>query len=300
MASCRAASEELDEELAIILTNSFLPLWNHNWFHGVSKPVQRIPQSANISTPSISLSKLTPLQKARRSFYWFLIKLTRGVGGEVCVATIPSPKNPDDELVAAVLLWCPPFKRNASSFGLQFIKDLWTLYKADMFAVLRGYGISGFRRITDVFEENVQRMFKESLAPLGFKPEECGFVQMIAVNTDPEFDAELKGKGFARQLLQWRIDHHWKECKNVKTGTGGKMTPVILDTTTEQGITAYKRLRFELVNQYIPNTGTDKNGYKLDKNLDPEEKRRLAEEAMENCVMSIMVKMPPETAAEAV
>lgn len=211
------------------------------------------------------------------------------------IVTIPSPEDPSSELVGAILLWCPPYKRNASTFGLQFIKDLWILYKAGVVSAFRGYGIGGFQRVTDVFEENVNRMFKESLGPRGFKAEECGFVQMTAVNTDPEFDAVLKGKGFARQLLQWRIDRHWEECKDPKFGTNSKITPVILDTTTKQGINAYERLGFELINQYVPDTGTDKNGYRLKKDLSKDEKARLAAEAKEHCIMRIMIKMPPES-----
>lgn len=214
------------------------------------------------------------------------------------IATIPSPKDQSSELVAAILLFCPPYKRNASSFGVAFLKDLWIFYKANVLAVVKSYGIAGFQRITDVFEANVQRMFKESLTPLGFKPEECGFVQMIAMNTDPNFDEVLVGKGYARQLLQWRMDKHWADCRDVKTGTGGKLTPVILDTTTDQGIKSYEKLGFKLVNSFKPDTGTDKDGYELRKDLSKEEKQRLVAEAKETCVSSIMIKMPPGEAAQ--
>jgi GNAT superfamily N-acetyltransferase len=160
--------------------------------------------------------------------------------------------------------------------------------------VLRGYGFRGFQRVTDVFEVNVARMFTEALGPRGYKAEECGFVQMVAVNTDPAFDDALKGKGFARELLRWRMERHWEECRDLKTGTKGRLTPVILDTTTEQGVRSYERLGFEVVGRFVPETGTDKDGYKISKKLGKDERVRLSKEAKEHTVMKVMIKMPPD------
>ena len=164
------------------------------------------------------------------------------------------------------------------------------MYKAGILAALRAYGISGFMRVSDVYEAAVHRMFKEMLDPRGYRAEECGFVQMLAVNTDPAFDGALKGKGHARQLLQWRIDKHWKECSDLNGPTNGKVTPVILDTTTAQGIEAYKRLGFELISQQVIETGTDKDGFKFKRNLSKEEKDNLMAEARTHCVSSVMIK----------
>jgi hypothetical protein len=254
----------------------------------VSKPIPRLPQR-----PSSALDDLTALQKARLGFYRFLIKLTRGIGGDVNIVTIPSPAAPDIELVAAILLWCPPYKRNATAFGIQMIKETRILYNAGIISsVLVGYGIGGFHRVTDIYEACIHKMFKKALDRRGSKFEECGFVQMLAMNTEPEYDHVLKGKGLARQLLQWRIDRHWEECKDPATGTGGKLTPVILDTTTDQGIEAYKKLGFELGEQYHFDTGTDKDGFKLAKDMSKEERARLAAEAKERCFTAVMLKMP--------
>lgn len=265
---------------------------NHNWFHGIAQPIDRLPQATTLSSPTRAPSGIRPIQRGRRAFYRFLIKLTRGIGGDVNVATIPSPEDPNAELVAAILLWCPPYKRNAGTLGLQMIKEIWIMYQAGILSALRAYGIGGFMRISDVFEANLHRMFKEVLEPRGSKFEECGFVQMVAMNTDPQFDDALKGRGYARQLLQWRVDRHWEECKDPKTGTSGKITPVILDTTTDQGINAYKKLGFEVVNHKALDTGTDKNGFTIAKSLPKEERDRLTAEAKKHCVSTVMIKMP--------
>jgi hypothetical protein len=100
-------------------------------------------------------------------------------------------------------------------------------------------------------------------------------------------------------LFQWRMERHWAECKDLKAGTGGKVTPVILDTTTDQGIRSYESLGFEVVNRHVLDTGTDADGFKLKKGLSKEERRRLAAEAREKCVMTIMFKMHPDTTLEA-
>jgi hypothetical protein len=213
------------------------------------------------------------------------------------VATIPSPKDPASEVAVAILLWCPPHKRNGSGLGPELLKDTWVLYKAGVLNAIRGYGISAFSRISDIYEGNVQRMFKESLVPRGFKPEECGFVQMTALNFDPELEAIVKGQGYARQLLQWRVEKHWEECKDLKSGTDGKMTPVILDTSTEQGVRAYRQLGFESVNQHILDTKVDKNGFKLSKGLSKQEKEEIAAEARKESILRVMIKMPPNASS---
>jgi hypothetical protein len=80
----------------------------------------------------------------------------------------------------------------------------------------------------------------------------------------------------------------------LKTGTKGRLTPVILDTTTEQGVRSYERLGFEVVGRFVPETGTDKDGYKISKKLGKDERVRLSKEAKEHTVMKVMIKMPPD------
>ena len=129
------------------------------------------------------------------------------------------------------------------------------------------------RRIDDVFEANVKTMFKESLTPRGINDHDCGFVQMLAAN--PAY----AGKAYASSLLKYQMEQHFLQIRD---------TPVVLDTTTEQGIKAYTRLGFELLAEKPVNTGTDAKGFRLKANAD----EAAREAARKICVQRVMIKMP--------
>src|ERR1700759_5183011 len=93
-------------------------------------------------------------------------------------------------------------------------------------------------------------MFATATKQFGVKAEDCGFVQMVACN--PQY----AGKGYASKLLARQIELHQAEFPGV---------PVVLDTTTQQGIRAYERLGFKLFGERKVATGTDKMGIKLKK-----------------------------------
>lgn len=136
------------------------------------------------------------------------------------------------------------------------------------------YGLKSIYRLQAIFENNVNQMFSLHVkAKSGFQPADCGFVQMLAIN--PKF----AGKGYASALLKWRCEQHFQDFKDI---------PVILDTTTEQGIRAYVRLGFELLDERKVETGTDSSGIALKKDAESSVK----EEAAKICIQRVMMKMP--------
>lgn len=96
---------------------------------------------------------------------------------------------------------------------------------------------------------------------------------MLAIN--PKFT----GNGYASTLLKWKCEQHFEEFRGV---------PVILDTTTEQGIRAYVRLGFEVLEERHVATGTDARGIALKKDAEDSVK----EEAAKICIQRVMMKMP--------
>ncbi|KAI1610065.1 hypothetical protein EDD37DRAFT_147296 [Exophiala viscosa] len=260
----RAAKLEEDDVLSRILCNAFLPVWNHNWFQGISEPLQPV-EIGRINGPT---PKMSNLQKSRVMFYRTVIRLTRLVGGEAWVAEVPSSESdgaPTD--VGAIVLWLPPRKRLADH-------DVFTLWRSGILNLTLPwhYGFTGLYRIQFVFEANVASMIAKNL-PEGFQMVECGFPQIIARN--PKYP----GKGYASQLFKHILDRHFEEYPG---------TPVLLDTSTDQGVRAYERLGFKLIDQVPVETDTDETGIRLTKAVTAGAKQRIRD----TCVQRVMVKMP--------
>lgn len=173
--------------------------------------------------------------------------------------------------IGAILLWLPPKRRFALPASVP------KLATTGFLRALTGYGLRCIYRIQVIFEGNVEQMFDATVkTKSGFYPADCGFVQMVAIN--PKF----AGKGYASALLKWKCEQHFQEFKGV---------PVILDTTTEQGIRAYERLGFELLDERKVITGTDANGFPLKEDAEESVK----EEAARICIQRVMIKIPGKT-----
>jgi len=169
--------------------------------------------------------------------------------------------------IGAIILWLPPKKHVALPGSIP------KLLTSGFVGALASYGLRSTYRIQAVFESNVEQMFTSTVkAKSGFQPADCGFVQMLAIN--PRF----AGKGYASALLKWRCEQHFEEFEGV---------PVILDTTTEQGLRAYGRLGFELLDERKVFTGTDSRGITLKKNAEESVK----EEAAKICIQRVMIRM---------
>ncbi|EXJ61779.1 hypothetical protein A1O7_02209 [Cladophialophora yegresii CBS 114405] len=273
----RTAEAQEDDLLSRILCNAFLPLWNHNWFHGVSHPLEPVTIGTVDSNPPMSR-----LQRSRVRFYLGLIKVTRLIGGSVLVAEVPvtatgmaterdsTNATSATREIGAVLLWLPPSKR-LGGLGIP------TLWRSGLLSLMLPwhYGLTGFYRVELVFEANIAKMWSRTLPdlpPRGVKESECGFVQMIARN--PKYSR----KGYASGLLKYQMDQHFAEFPD---------RPVLLDTTTLEGIRAYERLGFKLLAETPVDTGTDATGMKLTKDASEEVRR----EAQEICVQRVMARL---------
>ncbi|QDS72787.1 hypothetical protein FKW77_005727 [Venturia effusa] len=270
MTTFRAATEDEDDKLSLILCNAFLPLWNHNWFQNLSAPLNPIGLTDEYKPEH----RLTSLQASRVRFYHALIRLTRAHGGSISVASVPlessrdNPSNTSLDDIGAIILWLPPKKR------IKLPGSIPKLLTSGFVGAMIGYGLKSIYRVQAIFENNVEQMFNAHVkARSGFQPADCGFVQMLASN--PKF----VGRGYASALLDWKCEKHFEEFEGV---------PVILDTTTEQGIRAYFRLGFEVLEERPVATGTDARGITLKRDADESVK----EEAAKMCVQRVMMKIP--------
>ncbi|EXJ90071.1 hypothetical protein A1O3_03139 [Capronia epimyces CBS 606.96] len=278
----RPAGVEEDDVLSRILCNAFLPIWDHNWFQGVSAPLEPVVVNVNVTVSNNGNGKpssgsMSRQQKSRVRFYWSLIKLTRLLGGEVLVAEVPAARaagkteteTEAETDIGAILLWLPPSKRLGAL-------DVGTLWKSGFFSLMLpwNYGLGGLYRIEMVSEANVRSMFARTLKDAcGFADRDCGFVRMVASN--PKY----AGQGYGSKLLQHQIERHFARFAH---------TPVILDTSTSQAVRAYQRLGFTLLAEVPVDTGTDARGIPLTKSASEEVRRQ----ARETCVERVMVRLP--------
>jgi GNAT superfamily N-acetyltransferase len=226
----RPALPSEDELCSRILTNAFLPIWNHNWFQNISKPLAPVPLN-QIQSPE----PLTPLQAARTRFYLSLIKSTRLLGGEVFVNVVEGEAE-ESNRIGAILLWLPRQARMT-------ITSVSIIYRSGFLRTMYEYGLTGIHRISTVFEGNIATMFKAA----GVDEVEFSFVQMLAVN--PVF----KGRGLGAQLLRWRVER----CE----GQGG----VVMDTSTMQAVRVYQKMGFKVLGEKEVKTGCDGVGIRLQK-----------------------------------
>jgi GNAT superfamily N-acetyltransferase len=253
---------------SLTISGAHLPYRNHNWFHSAKTPIPPVEVGTTTSKPH-----LTRRPKDRVKFYRALIKLTRLADGTVNVATIAATNE-----IAAILLWLPPNKRNGT--------DVRTLYRSGFLSLILPwkYGLRGLHRIDTVFEGNIKKMFSETLpkenSQLGrsasIKEVDCAFVQMLASNQ------AFAGKRYGSALFAHQLEQHFKEFPD---------RPVLLDTTTDQGIRAYEKLGFRILARTPVDTGTDESGFKLRKNATDEVRKK----GRETCVQSVMIKLPPES-----
>jgi hypothetical protein len=221
MTTIRPALPSEDALLSCILTNAFLPIWNHNWFQGITSPLAPVP----LNTSTTTSANLTPLQSTRIRFYLSLIKSTRLLGGEVLVNVV------DGEVpeIGAILLWLPPHARmTISSIGV--------MYRSGFLRTIYDYGLSGIHRIDTIFEGNISRMFKAAKV----NEAEHDFVQMLASN--PKY----AGWRLASQLLRWRV----QRCEG----------SVVMDTSTVSAMRAYQRMGFKVLGEVEVQTGCDAVG----------------------------------------
>jgi GNAT superfamily N-acetyltransferase len=251
------------------ISDRFAYFRNHNWFQNISSPLDPIQFTDHYK----SRQPLTSLQSSRVKFYHALVKLVRLTEGSILLASVPfsSPEGvqnePKTDDIGAILLWLPPKKR------VSLPRSIPKIYASGFLGALKSYGLNSLWRILGVFEANVEKMLNAQVKPRGFQPSECGFVQMLASN--PKY----AGKGYASALLKWQLQRHFEEFEGV---------PVILDTSTEQGVRAYLKLGFELLDQRKVATGTDARGIALKRDTEDSVK----EEATKVCAQRVMIKMP--------
>ena len=139
-------------------------------------------------------------------------------------------------------------------------------------------------RVVYTFEGNVERMIAEGLKNLGV---EDGKQERLIMCNGCVRNPEWEGRGPARKLLDWTIRRRW-ESQRARDGGKGEMVPVWLDTTTDDGVRAYEGIGFRVVGECMVETGTDKNGIRLGKNVaenEREEGRRVAKQR-------VMVRLP--------
>lgn len=225
-----------------------------------------------VGEPGAQAPPVSRYQAARIHFYRSLISLITILGGLVLVAEVPGASTTDGLNIGAIMMWLPPHVREGT-FG---IFQYWRSGLLSLLAPWK-YGVTGFYRVSAVFEANVKAMFGRTLKdipPTGYKEDECGFVQMIAINP------AHAGKGYASALLEHQTAAHFVQFPD---------KPVILDTTTKQGLHAYERLGFELLAQTPVDTGTDERGIRLKADAD-DATRKLAKET---CIQRVMIKVPP-------
>lgn len=97
---------------------------------------------------------------------------------------------------------------------------------------------------------------------------------------------QWEGKAPARRLLDWAIERWWEK----ERGTGGRATPVWLDTSIDEGVRAYEEIRFEVLGECAVDTGADAEGIKLGSGADEE----VREKARKRSRQWVMLRLPPE------
>ncbi|CAF9918075.1 MAG: hypothetical protein HETSPECPRED_003659 [Heterodermia speciosa] len=276
----RDADPSEDDELARIMYNAFLPIWNHNWFQCLSSPLALIP--ATTSPP-------TPLQAARLAFYRSWFRLVRVHSGAVTLAYTPSTVHPAPSAtnpplffttspsndIAAVVLLLPPHARPSWA-------DPLIAWRTGLLPALLGLGARGMYRVCVTFEGNVERMIAKGLQARNVaEGKQVNLLMCHGCVRNPEWTGEKP----ARRLLEWTIERWWEG----EEGKGGRPTPVWLDTSVEEGVRAYEEIGFEVLGEMGVDTGCDVEGVRL-RAEDTGEDR---EKARKRSRQWVMLKMPP-------
>ncbi|KAI4236067.1 MAG: hypothetical protein LQ349_002781 [Xanthoria aureola] len=278
----RDADPSEDEELARIMYNAFLPIWNHNWFQCLTSPLDPI---ASTATP------LTPLQTRRLAFYRSWFALVRIHKGAVTLAYTPSTTNPvpsstapdpplfttsPSNAIAAVVLLLPPHARPSWSEPL-------IGWRSGLLHALFGLGLRGIWRVAVTFEGNVERMISEGLKARNVAGGDQGNLVMChGCVRNPQWE----GKAPARRLFDWAIRRWWTREREA----GRAPTPVWLDTSIDEGVRAYEEIGFEILGECAVETGADVNGIKLE----PEPTGEAKGKARKRSRQWVMLRLPPE------
>ena len=224
-----------------------------NWWHSIDIILPEIP----LSDEKLSLS---PAQSHRLEFYRALIRSSRMIGGIIAVV-IPSSDSTSDAAGAkdenkkdppvATLIWLPPKVRQAFN----------PLLRSGFYqSALRAFGVRGGYRFWH-FEDQLQKLYAESLSPLGYEQSDGGFVQILA--TDPKH----AGHGYGAKLLDWQVRRHWEAFSNAP-----KPPPVFLDTVSEVNQRIYKKLGFRRMGSRSMYTGRDARGLPFGRDVSREER----------------------------
>ncbi|KAL8690830.1 MAG: hypothetical protein Q9218_003810 [Villophora microphyllina] len=282
----RDADPTEDNELARIMYNAFLPIWNHNWFQCLTSPLDPITSTT---------SPLKPLQARRLAFYRSWFRLVRAHSGSVSLAYTPSATYPgaaqssatsalDPQLfttspsnsIAAVVLLLPPHARPS------WFEPL-VAWGTGLLSALFGLGLRGVWRVAVTFEGNVGRMISDGLKVRNIaEGDEGNLVMCHGCVRNPQWE----GKAPARKLFDWAIKRWWEK----ERAAGVKLTPVWLDTSIDEGVRAYEEIGFEVLGECAVDTGADAQGIKLRPGADEE----VREKARERSRQWVMLRLPPE------
>ncbi|KAL8836794.1 MAG: hypothetical protein Q9205_000496 [Flavoplaca limonia] len=278
----RDADPSEDDELARIMYNAFLPIWNHNWFQCLTSPLDPI---ASTTTP------LTLLQARRLAFYRSWFSFVRAYSGAVTLAYTPTAMHPapsvasaDPRLfktspsnsIAAVVLLLPPHARPS------WFEPL-VGWRSGLLSALFGLGLRGVWRVAVTFEGNVERMISKGLKARNVAGgDQRNLVMCHGCVRNPQW----QGQAPARRLFDWAIQQWWKRERE----SGGRPTPVWLDTSIDEGVRAYEAIGFEVLGECGVDTGADAKGIKLE----PESSEEVKDKARNRSRQWVMLRVPPE------
>ena len=144
------------------------------------------------------------------------------------------------------------------------------------------FGLRGFLRIVLTFEGNVERMIGKALKERGIADgKQVNLLFTQGCVRDPEWKG---GKGPARILFDWAVRRWWQRQRE----EGKVLTPVWLDTTTDEGVRAYEEIGFEVVGECMTAVDTDGTGIQLKSDAD----EKVKEEGRKAAKQRVMLRLP--------
>ncbi|KAH9476833.1 hypothetical protein JR316_0010748 [Psilocybe cubensis] len=131
--------------------------------------------------------------KPRRAMIAFLTKACHIIGGRITVV-VEKKEGSEEERILSGCLWLPPHKR----------LEAWmvpTIVRAGILPVLKGWGMTGFRRIVFGYQSAAEKKMKDVFKAANSKasPEESWYLALAF--TAPE----AQGKGFVSLLIREHI-----------------------------------------------------------------------------------------------